>query len=73
MSLVMSPPLTKCTENALGGRSWLSVRLLATNDCAMSWPPNVRIGFLVGWEPMNRSSAIRLRSSTPISSSKSDN
>src|SRR6201992_2530645 len=73
MSLAVSPPLMKCTESAPGGRSSRSsVRLLATNDCAMSWPPNVRIGFLLGCDPMNSSSDTRLRSSTANSSSKSD-
>src|ERR1700731_1524096 len=72
MSLAVSPPLTKCTDSALGGRpSRTSVRLLATNDCAMSWPPKVRIGFLLGWDPVNRSSEMRFRSSTASSSSKS--
>src|ERR1700751_2603305 len=72
MSLVISPPLTKCTDRALGGRSSrTSVRLLATNDCAMSWPPKVRIGFLLGCDPMNNSSATRLRASVASSSSKS--
>src|SRR5882757_2643947 len=72
MSLAMSPPLMKCTERALGGRlSRIRVRLLATNDCAMSCPPKVRIGFLLGWDPTNRSSPTRLRSSTASNSSKS--
>src|ERR1700733_14635516 len=72
MSLAVSPPLTKCTERALGGRlSRIRVRLLATNDCAMSCPPKVRIGFLLGWDPRKRSSSTRLRSSAASSWPKS--
>ena len=33
------------------------MRLPATNDCAIIWPPNVRIGFLLGCEPTNVSSS----------------
>src|ERR1700727_695827 len=73
MSLAVSPPLTKCTERALGGRlSRIRGRLLAAKDCAMSCPPKVRIGFLLGWDPRNRSSSMRLRSSAASNSSKSD-
>ena len=71
MSLVISPPLMKCAESALGGVRRGQGAALAINDCAMSWPPNVRIGFLLGWDPMNRSSSTRLRSRTASSSSKS--
>ena len=35
----------KCTDSALGGRSWSKVRVAAMNACAISWPPKVRTGF----------------------------
>ena len=49
----------KCTDSVLGGRSCFSVRLAATKACAIIWPPNVRIGFLLGCEPVNVSSSTR--------------
>src|SRR4051794_33675865 len=61
----------KCADSALGGRSYLSVRLPATSACAIIWPPKVRIGFLLGWLPTNVSSSVRFRSSTASSCSKS--
>ena len=61
----------KCAEIVLGGSFSDTVRLPATKACAIIWPPNVRTGFLLGCEPTNVSSAIRLRSSTASSSSKS--
>ena len=53
-----SPPAMKCAEIVLGGSFSDTVRLPATNDCAIIWPPNVRTGFLLGCEPTKVSSAI---------------
>ena len=43
-----SPPAMKCAEIVLGGSFSDTVRLPATKDCAIIWPPNVRTGFLLG-------------------------
>ena len=48
-----------------------TVRLPATNACAIIWPPNVRTGLRLGCEPTNVSSSTRFRSSIASSSSKS--
>ena len=56
MSLSVSPPLMKCADSELGGRSRVRVRAAATKDCAIISPPNVRGGFLLGWVPTKTSS-----------------
>ncbi len=72
MSADGSPPAMKCTDRALGGRSWTRVRVAATNAWAIIWPPKVRTGFLCGCAPAKTSSPIGESSRIAISSSKSD-
>src|SRR5271166_1394308 len=61
MSFFGSPPAMKCTWSAAGGTLWVSTWLPAISACAISWPPYVRPGFLVGCDPRKVSSSTRSR------------